>query len=165
MCDSLHVCVCRPERWVPQGQPGQTPTSSTNPPSCQQDLKGFHAVSITSRILITRMQALSCDHEASVDELRPYSTSLCQQALRSSLLPKFPCPQYVIGGPRRGVWSRTRVTVVGSVLLEASWNKEKQSGSELFQGRFYGLLIAVNVGRTGRSWTDGCILFYFFLFT
>lgn len=68
----------------------------------------------------------------------------------------------MIGEERRGVWRRTRVTVVGSVPLEASWNKEKQSGSELFHSRFYGPLIAVNAGRTGRSGTGGGIFYFYF---
>lgn len=155
--------LCRPQR--SEGDQ-HTPTSSTNAPppplSRQQDSKDFHAVGVTSCVLIARMWALSCDDEASDDELRPNSTSSSQWALHSSLLPKFPCPQYVIGEERRGVWRRTRVTVVGSVLLEASWNKEKQSASELFHSRFYGPLIAVNAGRTGRSWTGGGIFYFYF---
>lgn len=45
----------------------------------------------------------------------------------------------------------TRVTVVGSGLLA---NKETRSGSERLYGclhRFYGLLIGMNAGRSGRS--------------
>lgn len=53
----------------------------------------------------------------------------------------------------------TRVTVVGSGLLDAARNKAEQPSSKLFQGsldRFYGFLISVNTVGPNRARTGFC---------
>lgn len=84
------------------------------------------------------MNALPPDDEASDDELMAQITSLSCWALHLCLQPKFPRPQHMIGEESRGTLclEETQVTVVGSGLLDASWNRES---SKMFQGSLNGL--------------------------
>lgn len=133
----------------PKGQPGlcvvhrdlretstprhhqQTPPSHVN--TRQTRLNGspcrWHHV---TRFISSRSNALPCDDEASDDEFRrngsdhffiPMGFAL-KPAAQVSMSPAYDRR----GEERHAVF---RVTVVGSVLLEASWNKEKQPGSKL----------------------------------
>lgn len=100
-------------------------------PQVNMTQRDFHATSFMFQALMTRRYASLCDDNFSSRSVWAFGKSMfCCSC--------FPRRQRTIsrGAERCSEGGGTRVTVVGSVPLETTWNKEKQSGSELFQGRF-----------------------------